>query len=205
MSTDSSPPDSTGPTRDEDTRHITRMLLDWRTGDTAARDALMSYVYNSLHRLAARQLSNERADHTLQPTALVNEAFLNIDGSAIDWQSRNHFYALVARTMRRILVDHARARSRGKRGGDRMRVDMTTSNLATPAPDTEMLTLDQALDDLAVNSERTAQVLELTYFGGMTRNSVADHLNISTRTVDRDLKLGRAWLHKRLAQDRGND
>lgn len=186
--------------RPDESIRITSLLRDWRTGDVVARDALLTHVYNALHRLAARQFSRERPDHTLQPTALVNEAFLNLDASDIDWQSRNHFYALAARTMRRILVDYARNRNRGKRGGSRVRVEIADDHLAMPAPDTDMLALDQALEELAGQSDRTARVLELTYFAGLTREAVADLLEVSSRTVDRDLKLGRAWLQRRLEQ-----
>lgn len=177
---------------------ITRLLHDWRGGSEQARDALMPLVYDVLHRLANQQFSRERSDHTLQPTALVHEAFLNLDGSSVDWQDRNHFYAVAARMMRRVLVDHARGRSRSKRGGDRIRVDLATADIRSPAPEADLLVLDEALTRLAEHSERTVRILELAYFGGLTREAVADVLGISSRTVDRDLKLGRAWLRNQL-------
>lgn len=189
--------------RDErsDGSQITRLLRHWRHGDQAACEQLMGLVYQRLHELADRQFAHERSGHTLQPTALVNEAFLNLEAHDVDWQDRNHFYALAAQVMRHLLVDHARARSRLKRGGDLVRVDLEASQAAVDGPSVDMLTFDQALDELARNNERTARVLELTYFGGLTQDAIATLTGVSRRTVDRDLKLGRAWLRSRLSSD----
>ncbi len=179
-------------------RELTRLLHQWQGGDAAARDQLMPLVYDTLHRLADQQFARERPDHTLQPTALIHEAFLNLDRSRIAWQDRQHFYAMVASTMRHVLVDHARARLRQKRGGDRLRVDLSGDEIPAPAADADLLALDHALSRLAGRSERISRVLELIYFGGLTRSDVADLTNTSPRTVDRDLSLGRAWLRREL-------
>lgn len=185
--------------REDDNReNITRLLHKWKDGDENARDALIPLVYDSLHRLADQQFARERPGHTLQPTVLVHEAFLSLDDCGVEWRDRNHFYAIAARAMRRVLVDHARARLRKKRGGSRVRVDLTASEIPSPAPDADLLVLDEALGRLARHSERTSQILELTYFGGLTRDAVATVLNVSSRTVDRDLSLGRAWLRREL-------
>ncbi|MEE4304165.1 MAG: ECF-type sigma factor [Wenzhouxiangella sp.] len=183
------------------TQEITRLLRYWQEGDQEACEELMTLVYQRLHQLADSQLARERSGHTLQPTALVNEAFLNLDANEIEWQDRNHFYALAAQVMRHLLVDHARSRSRIKRGGNLVRVDLETSQASVSGPSIEMLAFDQALDDLAENNARTARVLELTYFGGLTQDAIASLVGVSRRTVDRDLKLGRAWLRTRLKAD----
>jgi RNA polymerase sigma factor (TIGR02999 family) len=175
-------------------REITRLLHDWNNGDDHAADALMSAVYERLRQLAAQHFASERSGHTLQATALVHEAFLGLRSVEIDWQDRNHFYALATQMMRRLLVDHARARARQKRGGGQLHVQLELVDLDTPAPTVDLLTLDDALSRLAEGSVRTARALELTYFGGLTQDDVAGVLGVSRRTVDRDLKLGRAWL-----------
>lgn len=177
---------------------ITRLLHDWNQGDDQATEALMAAVYDRLRQLAAQQFASERSGHTLQPTALVHEAFLGLQKVQIDWQDRNHFYALAAQMMRRLLVDHARSRLRHKRGGDQRRVELDTCELGAPMRDAELLLLDDALEKLFARSARMAQALELVYFGGLTQIEVAAVLNISRRTVDRDLKLGRAWLKNEL-------
>lgn len=177
---------------------ITQLLQHWRGGDEQAREQLIRRVYDTLHKLADRQFARERSGHTLQPTALVHEAFMNLDGSRIDWRDRNHFYATVARAMRRLLVDHARARQRAIRGGDRIRVDLTGSELPAPEPHVDLLALDDALERLAGHSQRAADIMELTYFGGLDRQAVAEVLSIGSRTVDRDLSLARAWLRRQL-------
>ncbi|AKS41110.1 ECF-type sigma factor [Wenzhouxiangella marina] len=177
---------------------ITRLLARWKDGEDAAREALLPLVYERLRSIAARQFANERGDHTLQPTALVNEAFLQIDTGSGDFNDRRHFFALAARTMRHLLVDHARARRRDKRGGDRVRVTLSEADLTGDAPSADMLDLVEALDGLEALNPRVAQAMELMYFGGLTRNQVAEHLDISPTTIDRDLRMGRAWLKQRL-------
>lgn len=177
---------------------ITRLLHDWNGGDVQAAESLISAVYERLRQLASQQFASERSGHTLQPTALVHEAFLGLQKADVDWQDRHHFYALAAQMMRRLLVDHARARLREKRGGGQCRVELDTRELGSPAVDADLLLLDDALDKLATRNLRTARVLELIYFGGLTQDAVAEVLDISRRTIDRDLKLGRAWLKKEL-------
>lgn len=181
-----------------DKTEITRLLQNWNQGDIGSRDRLMGLVYDRLHRLADQHFAGERSSHTLQPTALVHEAFLNLDKVDVEWRDRDHFYALVAQMMRRLLVDHARSRARLKRGGDQLQIDLDSDGISSPAPSTNLLALDAALTRLASQSERTAKTLELIYFGGLTQNAAADVLGISRRTVDRDLKLGRAWLRAEL-------
>ncbi len=174
---------------------ITVMLHAMREGDASAAEAVSAAVYGQLRELARRRLASEREDHTLQPTALVHEAYLRLLGSSTDWRNRLHFFATAALHMRSILVDHARARQASKRGGDLLRVTLSDAVLdpSTDAAD-GLLALDQALRQLEGADPRTARVIELTYFGGLTRDEIADLLDISTPTVDRALRFGRAWL-----------
>ena len=178
---------------------ITQLLKQWDSGSNRIREALMPLVYEHLRRIAARQFAGESAGHTLQPTALVNEAFLQLEGSNLDFNDRRHFYAVAARTMRRILVDHARARKRVKRGGDRLRVTLSDAATVSQAPTADLLDLDEAMSELEQHDERIARTLELNYFAGLTREEAAVQLDVSVRTLDRDLRMGRAWLKARLA------
>lgn len=184
-------------------QQITRLLKRWSDGESEARDALLPLVYERLRALAARHFRSERPGHTLQPTALVNEAFLRLSNHPVDLESQGQFYALAARTMRNLLVDHARSRGRHKRGGDRLQVTLTSADPATPAPSTDLLDLDEALTELEARSPRIAAAMELTYFGGLDQDAAAHHLDVSRRTLNRDLRLGRAWLHDRLADRPG--
>lgn len=178
---------------------ITQLLKQWDSDQDRIREALMPLVYEHLRRLAARQFAGEAAGHTLQPTALVNEAFLQLEGSNLDFNDRRHFYAVAARTMRRILVDHARARKRDKRGGDRLRVTLSDAAAVSQPPTADLLDLDEAMSELERHDERVARTLELNYFAGLTREEAAEQLDVSVRTLDRDLRMGRAWLRARLA------
>lgn len=182
-----------------DPRQITQLLKQWNSDRQRVREALMPMVYAHLRRIAARQFSGEAGGHTLQPTALVHEAFMQLEGSDLDFNDRQHFYAIAARTMRRILVDHARARKREKRGGDRLRVTLSDGAAASDAPSADLLDLDEAMDELEQHDERVARTLELSYFAGLTREEAAEQLDVSVRTLDRDLRAGRAWLKARLA------
>jgi RNA polymerase sigma factor (TIGR02999 family) len=184
---------------------ITVLLKAWSGGDKTALEQLTPLIYDHLRRQARRYMRQERAGHTLQGTALVNEAFLRlVDVAAIDWQHRAHFYAVAAQIMRRILVDAARARMTGKRGGGAERVDHSTAvDLdAIPNPTSEraahLCALDDALHALAVMDPRRAQVIELRFFGGLTVEEAADVLQISPQSVMRDWKLARAWLTREL-------
>ncbi len=183
--------------RDErDPGQTTRLLRKWHDGDEKALSDLMSLVYAELHRLAAVQLRGERRDHTLQPTALIHEAFLRLVDLDLSWQDRTHFLSMSARVMRRVLVDHARRRRAGKRHGG-MRVCMDEVKLAVE-PRYDLLALDEALGRLQEHEERTGRVVELFYFGGLTHEEIAEAEQISRTTVDRDLRFGRAWLRQEL-------
>ena len=177
---------------------LPRLLTAWRTGDTGNLDALLPLVYDELHALAQRRLRSERADHTLQPTALVHEAFLRLAGSDVTVHDRVHFVALAAGTMRRVLVDHAKARRRAKRGAGAGAVPLDEALHVAAAPDTDIEALDEALADLQASDARKARVVELHYFGGLTYDEIAEVLGVGVATVNRDLRFAKAWLHQRL-------
>ncbi|MBD3335096.1 MAG: sigma-70 family RNA polymerase sigma factor [Candidatus Eisenbacteria bacterium] len=182
---------------------ITRILIQL-SRETDARDEaeelLYAAVYDEMRRMAARLMKSERSDHTLQPTALVHEAYLRlVDQNRVDWQNRAHFYAVAARIMRRILVDHARRRARSKRGGDEQRVTWDEALSIGTDPSHETLALDRALDGLSRLDWRMERVVELRIFGGMTVREVAFALGVSQRTVDGDWMVARQWLAHELA------
>ncbi len=174
------------------------MLLAWRRGEQQARDRLVAVLQSELHAIAERHLRSERTDHTLQATALVNEAYLRLIDVEVTWQDRTHFFAVAARIMRRILVDYARGRGRKKRGGDLIRVELNENVAATKGHPPDMLALDEALDELEAVDERKAKVIELHYFGGLKYGEVAEALGVSKAAVDRDLRFAKAWLYDRL-------
>ncbi len=182
----------------QEPKAVTRLLQDWRAGDREALDRLIPLVHDELRRLAGRHLRGERQGHTLQTTALVNEAFLRLADSDVPWQDRVHFFAIAARSMRRILVDHAKSKRRLKRGGQHEHVALDEALVATPSRSDEILVLDEALSELAEFDERKARVIELRYFGGLTYDEVATALEISPATVHRELRMARAWLHDRM-------
>jgi RNA polymerase sigma factor (TIGR02999 family) len=177
--------------------------LGGMTRRRATAEELMPLVYEELRRLARGYMARERREHTLQPTALVHEAYLQlVDQSQVNWQGRSHFRAVGARVMRRILIDHARRRGGLKRGGDRQRVTLGDSLLRPPDPDVdlpELLALNDALDNLARLDERQARVVELRFFGGLTTTEIAEVLGVSERTVQGDWTHGRAWLRRELS------
>jgi RNA polymerase sigma factor (TIGR02999 family) len=179
-------------------RHITRLLADWRGGDESALEELTPLVFDELKHLARRAFRSERPGHTLQPTALLNEAFEKLVEVNVEWQDRAHFYALASRMMRRILVNHAKGRKAAKRGGDAHRTSLTISGVAEPQPDEMLLDLDEALAALAQFDQRKASIVELAYFGGMTYDEIAASLELSTATVHRDLRTAEAWLKHRM-------
>ena len=186
---------------------ITRLLKAWGRGDSAALDRLTPLVYEQLHRMARRYMRSERPGHTLQATALLNEAFLRlVDTRDLDWNDRSHFFAVCARVMRRILVDAARSRAAIKRGGQADRAEHSTAinldQLPDPASETsaQVCALDEALNRLAQIDPRQAQVIELRFFGGLTVEETARALEISPQTVMREWKLARAWLARELSQ-----
>jgi RNA polymerase sigma factor (TIGR02999 family) len=177
--------------------NVTRLLRAWRTGDAQADDALMSAVYEELRRQAAAYLRRERRDHTLQPTALVHEAFLRlIQQQHLDWQSRAHFFGVAAQMMRRILVDYARQRNAAKRPRPEERVPLEDYVASVPAPAIEVLMLDRALSALAAIDARQAQIVELRYFGGLSEQDIAIALSLSRATVTREWQAARAWLYR---------
>jgi RNA polymerase sigma factor (TIGR02999 family) len=180
---------------------ITALLRAWSAGDEQARDRLMPLVYEALHRRAAAYLRRERRDHTLQATALVNEVYLRlVDQRRIDWQNRAQFYGVAAGMMRRILVDHARARRMAKRPGRWMRVPLHDGAAAVDPPDAEILDLDAALTRLAGIDPRKTRIAELRFFGGLSLQETAHLLGLSIATVKRDWQVARAWLYAALKE-----
>jgi len=180
---------------------ITVLLTAMKGGDPNAETRLVGLVYDDLHALARRYMSRERPDHTLQPTALVHETYLRlISDSAIDWKNRAHFFATAATVMRRILVDTARARGAGKRGGGAVRLDLNESIDALPGPDHRLVELDEALESLARFDARKAKVVELRFFGGLSVEETAAVLGLSPQSVMRAWKLARAWLMHELSR-----
>lgn len=181
--------------------NITELLLAWGGGDEAALAALTPLVYDHLHRLARHYMAGERPGHTLQATALVNEAYLRlVDSSRVRWHSRTHFFALAAQLMRRILVDFARSRGNQKRGGELHQTTLDESLLISSNPAPDLVALDDALVELAAVDPRKAHVVELRFFGGLDEKEIAQHLQISVDTVQRDWKTARAWLYAQLAR-----
>ena len=181
---------------DLDSSQITTWLTDWRAGDEGARDRLFAVVHPQLRVLATRLLQHERGDHTLEPNAVVNELYLRlVGGQPVSYQDRVHFFAIAAQTMRRILIDYARARVADKRGGQQQRVGLSAVDAASPASSNEqLLDLDTLLSALATTDPRAARVVELRFFGGLREEDVAEVLQVSVITVKRDWKAARAWL-----------
>jgi RNA polymerase sigma factor (TIGR02999 family) len=178
---------------------VTNLLGLLRLGDPQAEERLIPLVYGELRRLAASYLRKERSDHTLQPTALVHEAYLRLrDVRGIDWQSRAHFFALAAQLMRRILVDHARAHRASKRGGSREPVALDDALVFSPPRAEQFVALDEALTRLAKRDRRQSQIVEMRFFGGLDEQEIASLLGISTRTVKRDWRIAKAWLFREL-------
>ena len=183
------------------TSPVSDLLHAWGGGDAQARDDLLPLVYAELRAQAARYMRRERRDHTLQPTALVHEAYLRLIGQTrVSWQNRAHFFGLAAEMMRRILVDHARKHQAAKRPGAAVRVAWDDRAGATPPLDCELLLLDQALTELAAVDPRQAQVVELRYFGGLSEQEVSEVQSVSRATVTRDWNVARAWLFRRMTQ-----
>jgi RNA polymerase sigma factor (TIGR02999 family) len=177
---------------------VTEVLAQMRDGDKRAADKLLPLVYDEFRALARHY----RANHTLQPTALVHEAYMKlVDQTRVDWQGRSHFFAVAAQAMRRILVDHARARQRDKRGGGRARVVLDEAVALSPQKDEDVLALDEALERLAKLDARQAKVVELRFFGGMNVEEVAAALGVSKRTVEGDWTFARAWLSRELRSE----
>jgi RNA polymerase sigma factor (TIGR02999 family) len=182
---------------------VTRLLRAWSRGNAHAQDALLPLVYEDLRRRAAAHLRAERRDHTLQPTALVHEAYLRLLGQRdVDWQSRAHFLALASRMMRRVLVDHARTRAAAKRPAEALRVTLEGDLASVHPRGCDLLLLDQALSELSHLDERQGSIVELCYFGGLTESEVAGALSVSRSTVARELRSAKAWIYRRMTTGR---
>ena len=180
---------------------VTQLLGDWSRGDAGALERLIPLVQPELHRLAHHYMSRERAGHTLQTTALINEAYLRlVDNSKPLWQNRNHFVAAAAQLMRRIMVDHARERLSLKRGGGAVRVTLDETAWVTDTRSEELLALDEALESLVALDPRKSQIVELRYFGGLTAEETAEFLSLSLRTVEREWNMAKAWLYRALRE-----
>ncbi len=185
---------------------VTQRLLAWSDGDREALDQLIPLVYDHLRQLAKRYMRRERAGHTLQTTALVNEVYLRlIDQRQVHWQNRAHFFAISAQLMRRIVVDHAPTQHRAKRGGGAERLALDEAALMSPTRSAEVLALDEALQSLAKIDERKARVIEMRYFGGLSVEETAAVLEVSENTVIRDWALAKAWLRREMEGERGRD
>ena len=183
----------------EEQDQVTSLLIAWQGGDDAALERLSPYVYQELRRLARRAMDGESAGHTLQTTALVNEAFVRLVGADVDFRGRQHFLALAARMMRRILVDHARAKRRAKRGRGEPHVSLDAVADSAPADSASVIELDDALTKLAAFDARIAEVVELIYFGGLSYDEAATALGTSRTAVFEDLRFAKAWLKNALS------
>ena len=181
-----------------ETPELTQLLANWRAGDKAALETLTPYIYKELRRLAQSYMDHERPSHTLQATALVHEAYLRLAGGGDEWEDRVHFFAVAARIMRRLLVDHARAKSRKKRGGGIEALALNESVVFSPDAEPAIVELDEALDRLSQQDPRLAKVVELIFFGGLTYEEAAGALNISRTTLFRELRFAKAWLRDEL-------
>jgi RNA polymerase sigma factor (TIGR02999 family) len=178
---------------------VTQLLAAWQSGDEAALERLLPLVHGELRRIARRCMRQERPDHSLQATALVNEAYIKlVDARRVQWQNRTHFLAIAARLMRRVLVDYARSKRYQKRGGGAMRVTFSEGLDLPGGPEHDLIALNDALDTLAKVDERKSRVIELRYFGGLTVEETAGVLRVSPDTVLREAKLAKAWLLRQL-------
>jgi len=180
---------------------ITQLLVEWSNGDRSALDELMPLVYQELRRIAGRYMRHESPGHTLQTSALINEAYLRlVDQRGVQWQNRAHFYAVASKLMRRILVDHARTRNRAKRGGGALQVDLDDVAVVSEQA-SQVIALDEALRGLADMDARKSQIVEMRFFGGLTTEEVAEVLKVTPRTVEREWRKAKAWLHSAMCED----
>jgi RNA polymerase sigma factor (TIGR02999 family) len=184
---------------------ITQLLAEWSGGNQAALDELYPLVYEELHRLARRYMSRERKGHTLQTTALINEAYVRlVDQRNVRWANRSHFFAISAQIMRRILIDHARRHAYAKRGGGAQQVSLEEVAMVAREAGSDLIKLDEALKILAKMDPRRCHVVELRYFGGLSNEEIAGVLKVSENTVTRDWNLARAWLYQQLTGSAAN-
>lgn len=182
-------------------QEITRLLRKWSDGDPQAINELMPLVYDELHRQAHLRLGRERRGHSFQTSDLIHEAYIKlVNQPEVKWDDRTQFFAFAARVMRNILVDHARAKQRDKRGGDPLRISLTDANLSIASQDLDLIALDQALERLAKIDEQQVRIVELRYFGGLSLEATADALKISRSTTARDWNVARIWLHRELTR-----
>jgi RNA polymerase sigma-70 factor (ECF subfamily) len=180
---------------------ITRILREWNNGDGDAKERLIPFVYDELKRQARRLMSKERINHTLQPTALVHEAFLRLsEQTGIDWKDRSHFYGIASRLMRQILIDYARLHATSKRGGDSVHFSIDSVQIPVAESAGSLLILNEALERLESLDEKQAQIVEMRFFGGMSNQEIAEALNVSERTVMREWQAARLWLYRELNQ-----
>ena len=180
---------------------LTQLLLEWSTGNKEALKRLMPLVYDELHRLAQRYMRRERPDHTLQTSALLNEAYLRlIDQNRVTWQNRAHFFGIAASMMRRILVDHSRMRAYTKRGGDQQKVALDEVAVIAESKAFDVLALDEALKKLEAIDEQQSRIVDLRFFGGLTIEETAEVLGVSHATVEREWSMARAWLWREMKQ-----
>lgn len=185
-----------------DSKGVTELLIDMSNGSERAADALLPVVYDELRRIAKYYMSRERASHTLQATALVHETYLKlIDQKRVDWKNRSRFLGLAAEIMRRILVDHAREHNREKRGGKLQQVSLSVAVDSFKNQDLDILSLNEALEELGKIDERKSKVVELKFFGGLTNNEIAEVLQISDATVEREWSFARTWLYSRMKNE----
>src|SRR6186997_2878273 len=183
-------------------QEVTQLLGDWSGGNERALEKLIPLVQPELHRLAHYYMSRERAGHTLQTTALLDEAYLRVvDDNERTWRNRTHFVATAAQLMRRIMVDHARQRHSLKRGGGALKVTLDEAALVTETRSEELLALDEALQSLAAQDPRKSQIVELRYFGGLSVKETAEFLKLSQRTVEREWTMAKAWLYRELSEE----
>lgn len=195
-----------GTTTGATSEQVTRLLGSWSEGDESALDELIPLIQPELQRLARHYMRGERAGHTLQTTALINEAYLRlVDVSPPAWNNSKHFFAVAAQVMRRIMVDHARERQALKRGGGAVRVTLDEAALVTQTRADELLALDEALENLTAVEPRLAQIVELRYFGGLRHEEIAQLLNVSPTTVKRDWSAARAWLLAALSEEQDDE
>lgn len=187
-------------TESSDPQQITALLGRWRAGDDAARDDLVALVYPELERRARAYLRGERQGHTLDAGAVVHEAFVRLVGADVDWTDRAHFFAVAARTMRRVLVDYGKQRRREKRGGGALKVTLAEGVFAVGEPEVDVVALNDVLDRLAALDARKAEIVELHFFGGLTYDELAEALGTSRTTVTRELRFSKAWLHDQLTE-----
>ena len=182
---------------------VTQLLLRWSEGDKAALGKLMPLVYRELRRLAGHYMRRERPGHTLQASALVNEAYLRlVDYRRMQWQNRAHFFAVAAQAMRRVLVEHARSRQYAKRGGTAQRISLDDVAVLTDQQAAELVALDDALTSLEALDARKARIVELRYIGGLSIEESAETLGVSTATVERDWRSAKAWLYRAISQEK---